>query len=83
MRVLVASLGFSYHHVMAAANRPGKFALATVDPENERTKNAIAEIQRYAAVANAAIEVKTLNPEDFWRCVGDAPSPRSTTTTST
>jgi len=25
MRVLVASLGFSYHHVMAAANRPGKW----------------------------------------------------------
>jgi hypothetical protein len=47
-------------------------ALATVDPENERTKNAIAEIQRYAAVANAAVEVKTLDPEDFWRCVGDA-----------
>ena len=40
MRVLVASLGFSYHHVMAAANRcrPGKIALATVNPENERTK---------------------------------------------
>jgi len=38
MRVLVASLGFSYHHVMAAANRPGKMALATVNPENERTK---------------------------------------------
>ena len=38
MRVLVASLGFAYHHVMAAANRPGKIALATVDPENERTK---------------------------------------------
>jgi hypothetical protein len=74
MRVLVASLGFSYHHVMAAANRcrPGKIALATVNPENERTKNAIAEIQRYAAVTNTAIEVKTLNPEDFWRCVGDA-----------
>ena len=67
MRVLVASLGFAYHHVMAAANRPGKMALATVNPENERTKNAIAEIQRYTAV-----EVKTLDPEDFWRCVGDA-----------
>jgi hypothetical protein len=26
-------------------------ALAAVNPENERTKNAIAEIQRYAAVA--------------------------------
>jgi hypothetical protein len=25
MRVLVASLGFAYHHVMAAANRPGKW----------------------------------------------------------
>ena len=74
MRVLVASLGFSYHHVMAAANRcrPGKMALATVNPENERTKNAMAEIKRYAAVTNAAVEVKTLNPEDFWRCVGDA-----------
>ena len=72
MRVLVASLGFSYHHVMAAANRPGKMALATVNPENERTKNAIAEIQRYAAVASAVVEVKTLDPEDFWRCVGDA-----------
>ena len=72
--VLVASLGFSYHHATAAANRcrPGKMALATVNPENERTKYAIAEIQRYAAVANAAVEVKTLNPEDFWRCVGDA-----------
>jgi hypothetical protein len=74
MWVLVASLGFSYHHVMAATNRcrPGKLVLATVNPENERTKNAIAEIRRYAAVANAAVEVKTLNPEDFWRCVGDA-----------
>jgi hypothetical protein len=38
MRVLVASLGFAYHHVMAAANRPGKIALATVDPENEGRK---------------------------------------------
>jgi len=72
MRVLVTSLGSSYHHATAATNTPGKMALATVNPENERTKNAIAEIQRYAAVANAAVEVKTLNPEDFWRCVGDA-----------
>jgi hypothetical protein len=42
------------------------------EPRKRKNKNAIAEIKRYAAVANAAVEVKTLNPEDFWRCVGDA-----------
>jgi len=42
------------------------------EPRKRKNKNAIAEIQRYAAVTNTAIEVKTLNPEDFWRCVGDA-----------
>mgnify|MGYP003872019073 CR=1 FL=1 len=74
MRVLIASLGFAYHHVMASANRcrPGKIVLATVSPENDRTKNAIEELRLYAKAIQAQLETKTLNPEDFWACVGDA-----------
>ena len=74
MRVLIASLGFAYHHVMASANRcrPGKIVLATVSPENDRTKNAIEELRLYAKAIQAQLETKTLDPEDFWACVGDA-----------
>jgi hypothetical protein len=74
MRVLVASLGFSYHHVMASANRcrPNRIILVTVNPDNERTRNAIAEVELYARVVNAGVEVRVLDPEDFWHCVANA-----------
>jgi hypothetical protein len=74
MRVLVVSLGFSYHHVMASANRcrPDRIVLVTVSPDNERTKNAVAEVEMYARVVNAEVEMRVINPEDFWRCVASA-----------
>jgi hypothetical protein len=74
MRILVTTLGFAYHHILASANRcrPNKIVLVTVDSNNERTKNAIHEVELYAKVINAGVEVVERTPEDFWRCVGDS-----------
>ncbi|MGC8584310.1 MAG: hypothetical protein ACP5MH_11395 [Thermoproteus sp.] len=72
MRVLVASLGFSYHHVMAVANRcrPEKIVLATVNPEADRVRNAVEAL--YGRALGIAVEVERLDPGDFWQCVGEA-----------
>jgi len=74
MRVLVASLGFSYRHVMASANRcrPDRIVLITVGREDERVENAVREVELYGRMVNASVESRRLDPEDFWSCVGDA-----------
>jgi len=76
MRVLVASLGFAWHHVLAVANRcePDAILLATVDINNERVRNAIGEIELHAKSMRrgARVEAIPLNVEDLWRCARDA-----------
>lgn len=72
----VSSLGFAYHHVLAAANRcsPDKIVLATVNPEAERVKNAVEEVALYGRRLGVEVSVVRLNPEDFWKCAGEAAS---------
>lgn len=74
MRVLISTLGFAYHHVMAAANRcsPDKIVLATVDPETDRVRNAVEEVMIYGRRLGVEVSVVKLSPEDFWRCVEEA-----------
>ncbi|AAL62544.1 hypothetical protein [Pyrobaculum aerophilum] len=74
MRILISSLGFAYHHVMAAANRcsPDKILLATVNPEADRVKNAVEEVRIYGRRLGVEVSVVKLNPEEFWSCVQEA-----------
>ena len=74
MRVLVASLGFSYRRATASANRcrPDRIVLITVGREDERVENAVREVELYGRMVNASVESRRLDPEDFWSCVGDA-----------
>lgn len=71
---MVASLGFSYHHVMAAANRcrPDRIILVTVNPEVDRVKNAVDEILIYGKRLGVEVSVTKLMPEEFWHCVENA-----------
>ena len=74
MRILISSLGFAYHHVIAAANRcsPDKILLATVNPETERVKNAVEEVRIYGKRLGIEVSIVKLNPENFWSCVEEA-----------
>lgn len=71
MAVLIASLGFAWHHVVMAASRcgPRKIVLVTVSPDLDRVRNAIEEVKLYGKSIKTPVETVVIDAEDFWECV--------------
>ena len=72
MAVLIATLGFDWSHVVAAANRSehvDKIILLTADKPHPKAEQAIKEVELYGKRLGVPVEVARVNVDDVWTCV--------------